>query len=209
MKTPTTVQNASTVSQAVIKRRITSTVIDMVLVTMLGLVLNRVTGTRLMGTGVTLLLVGAVYGIIQGETGASPGKAFTGLKLVNEQGDPPGTGPALIRLAAWVVDGLPCLGLLGMILIRFSPTHQRVGDTITRTFVVPARPEVEDLAVPAVLLAPGPAPERYMSGGERQDFDPIWDGKVEAYVQWDPTNKRWMKYDDAFGDWVPVEPELG
>ncbi len=58
------------------------------------------------------------------------------------------------------------------------------------------------------LVAPGPAPERYSGNGEeRQDFDPIWDGKVQAYVQWDPTEKRWMRYDDTFGDWLPVEQE--
>ena len=30
---------------------------------------------------------------------------------------------------------------------------------------------------------------------------------VQAYVQWDPSQKRWMKYDESFGDWIPVEPD--
>lgn len=207
MKTPSLVKNATTVSQAVLKRRVIAVVIDGMMVTMLGLVLRSATGSQFMASGITLLVAVAVYGIVQGETGSSPGKAMMGLKLVNERGRPPGSGQALIRLGAWVVDGLPCFGALALVLIWFTPTHQRVGDTITRTFVV-SRLDEDDDAPSHPLAAPGPAPERYSAGGEeRQEFDPIWDGKVQAYVQWDPSQKRWMKYDESFGDWIPVEPD--
>lgn len=206
MKTPTLVKNASTTSRAVLQRRLTATVIDGVLMSVLGLVVRSATGSQLMAAGVTGLVAVGVYGIVQGETGSTPGKAFTGLKLVNERGRPPGAGPAMIRMAAWVVDGLPCFGLLGLVLIWFSPTHQRVGDTITRTFVVSTFEDEEEEV--HNVVAPGPAPERYNGGGEeRQDFDPIWDGKVQAYVQWDPAQKRWMKYDESFAEWLPVEPD--
>lgn len=191
---------------AVLKRRIGAIAVDMALVTMLSLVLRSVVGPGMMSFGILAVFTIAVYGVVQGETGSSPGKAFFGLKLVNEKGNPPGTGPALIRLAAWVVDGLPCLGILGCVLVWYTPTHQRIGDTITRTFVVSNRDEPEEPA--AAVIAPGPAPERYSSGDEqRQDFDPIWDAKVGAYVQWDPAEKRWMKYEDASGAWEPVEAD--
>lgn len=207
MKTPTLVKNSSTTTSAdVLRRRLGAMVIDGLIVGVLGLVVRNATGSQFMAAGVTLLFAAGVFGIVQGETGATPGKAFTGLKLVNETGRPPGAGPALIRMAAWVVDGLPCVGALGAVLIWFTPTHQRVGDTITRTFVVSKFDDEDEDTQP--LVAPGPAPERYSGNGEeRQDFDPIWDGKVQAYVQWDPTEKRWMRYDDTFGDWLPVEQE--
>jgi uncharacterized RDD family membrane protein YckC len=206
MNAMTTSPNAVTASLAVLKRRVTATVIDLVLMTVLGLVVRSVAGSDTMAVGMVGLIGVAVYGIVQGETGSTPGKAFTGLKLVNERGRPPGAARALIRLAAWAVDGLPCFGAFGLLLIWFSPTHQRVGDTITRCFVISSREEPEEDV--QLAEAPGPAPERYSSGDEeRQDFDPIWDAKVHAYVQWDPAEKRWMKYDDFGGDWVPVDPD--
>lgn len=190
-----------------VKQRVIGLAIDGAVVTMTWLVLRQVVGQGVMAFGLLALLSVAVFAIVQGETGVSPGKAMTGLKLVNDRGRPPGAVPALIRLAAWAVDGLPCVGLFGVLLIWFTPTHQRVGDTITRTFVVSTRTDGAPADGAAVAPAPGPAPERYNAIGEdRQDFDPIWDGKVEAYVQWDPTEKRWMKFDEPSGDWVPVEP---
>ena len=132
----------------------------------------------------------------------SPGKGFTGLRLVNETGRPPGTGKALVRLAAWAVDGLPCLGLLGMALIWFTPTHQRLGDTVTRCYVV----GVDGDGLPDDL--PGQNGRKESAGGDadqRRRFDPIWDSKVGAYVQWDPAGKRWMCYDDQYDSWSPVD----
>lgn len=205
MKSPTLTPSATTTSAAVAKRRLGATAIDAALIGMVWMVLRRTVGPGIMTFGVTFVLTVAIHAVIQGETGTTPGKSFFGLKLVNDKGRTPGTGPAMIRLAAWALDGLPCLGICGALLIWFTPEHQRIGDTITRTRVVSSTPTIEQ---PETLReAPGPAPLRYTGGDEeqRQDFDPIWDAKVEAYVQWDPTGKRWMKYRDDGGDWVPVE----
>lgn len=206
MTSTTILPNATVTGPAVLKRRLGSVAIDFALVTLVWFVLRHLVGTGLMTVGLVGLLVVAVFGIVQGETGISPGKAFLDLKLVNEKGHPPGAGPALIRLAAWAIDGLPCFAVLGVLLIWFTPTHQRIGDTITRTFVVSSRRVEADPA--QELAAPGPAPERYSAGDqeERQDFDPIWDSKVQAYVQWDPSEKRWVKYLELDDIWVPVDP---
>ncbi len=206
MSSTTLHQNATASTTAFLQRRIAGVAIDMALMTMIMLVLRQILGTGIMSVGLMTVLAVAVHGVVQGETGVTPGKAIMGLKLVNEQGRPPGTGPALIRLAAWSVDGLPCLGAFGILLIWFTPTHQRVGDTITRTFVVSSTEESAD-GQPTPTVAPGPAPDRYTGGDEelRQDFDPIWDTKVQAYVQWDPAEKHWVKYDNEADAWVLVE----
>lgn len=187
------------------QRRVVGVAIDMAIMVMVALLLRRVVAGALMQNGLVLLVAVAVHGVVAGETGVSPGKAMVGLKLVDQMGRPPGTVRSLIRLAAWVVDGLPCLGLFGVLLIWFTPNHQRVGDTITHTYVVSTR---EEDARSTASVVPGPAPDRY-SGGEqeRQDFDPIWDGKVQAYVQWDPITKRWMQFSNDHEAWIPVEPD--
>ncbi len=188
-----------------VKRRVTGVAIDMALMFMVFLVLGRLVEGALMRYGLMLLLAIALHGVVAGETGVSPGKAMVGLKLVDQKGRPPGTVRALIRLAAWAVDFLPCVGLFGVLLIWFTPNHQRVGDTITHTYVLSTR---EEDAGSTDSSVPGPAPDRY-SGGEqeRQDFDPIWDGKVQAYVQWDPITKRWMQFSNDHEAWIPVEAD--
>ncbi|MFN0026650.1 MAG: RDD family protein [Acidimicrobiales bacterium] len=185
-----------------VKRRVTGIAIDMAILFMVFLVLRQVVSALAMSLGLVLLMAIALHGIVVGETGLSPGKALVGLKLVDQKGRPPGTALALIRLAAWLLDGV---GLFGVLLIWFTPNHQRVGDTITHTFVVSTREE--DTAAPR-LVVPGPAPDRYSGGeAERQDFDPIWDGKVQAYVQWDPITKRWMQFSSEQDAWIPVEAD--
>ncbi len=198
--TPPATTNAG--ASDLVKRRVAGVVIDMAIIVMVALVLRQVVAGTVMQFGLMLLLSIALHGVVAGETGLSPGKAMVGLKLVDQNGKPPGTQRALIRLAAWLVDGL---GLFGVLLIWFTPNHQRVGDTITHTYVVSTR-DVE--AGSTTPIVPGPAPDRY-SGGEqeRQDFDPIWDSKVQAYVQWDPITKRWMQFSNEHEAWVPVDPD--
>jgi len=203
MTSPTVPSIAEPASPTLVKRRVLSTVVDGLLLGVLLLVLRRVIGPGFMAPAVTAIIAAAVFGVVQGETGVSPGKALTGLRLVNETGRPPGTGKALVRLAAWAVDGLPCGGLLGLGLIWFTPTHQRLGDTVTRCFVVGADgPGVpEDLAGHGGRIDP-----RSADAEHRRRFDPIWDSTVGAYVQWDPAGKRWMRYDDQYDEWTPVDP---
>ena len=201
MTSPTVPSLTEPASQTLAKRRVLSTVVDSLLLGLTLLVLRRVIGPGFMAPAVTAIVAAAVFGVVQGETGLSPGKALTGLRLVNEAGRPPGTGKALVRLATWVVDGLPCAGLVGLGLIWFTPTHQRLGDTVTRCFVVGS----DGSGLPEDPTGGGRTDARSADSEPRRRFDPIWDSTVGAYVQWDPAGKRWMRYDDQYDEWTPVD----
>jgi len=204
MTSPTMQSSRTRISPSVLKRRVAALGIDLAVMVLVLLVARRLLGPGLGSLALVGLFATAVFGVVEGEIGTSPGKALMDLRLVNERGRPPGTAFALIRLAAWAVDGLPCFGGLALALIWFTPNHQRVGDLVAGTHVVSTREEPED-TTPTVM--PGPAPEHY-SGNDlptAQHFDPIWDAALEAYVQWDPVDKRWMKYDDVLGGWGPVD----
>lgn len=178
--------------------------VDGTLMTFLWLVLGTVAGGGLFRLAVWLIVGIAIFGIVQGELGTSPGKAVFKLRLVDEYGRPPGAQRALLRQAAWLVDGLPCVGVLGVLMVWFSPTHQRAGDIVARTFVIDAA-DLEDRPDPIVAAPPSPSPYRREEPEARADFQPVWDAKLNAYVQWDPQGKRWMRFDDESQDWVAFE----
>ncbi len=203
MTSPTVPRSRLTPGFTLLTRRTVAFGIDLAMVVVAVLVARRLLGTGFGSLAMVALVLTAVFGVVEGETGFTAGKALLDLRLVNERGQPPGTTVAIIRSAAWVVDGLPCLGALALALIWFSPKHQRIGDLLTGSRVISTRDEP---AEPAPTAGPGPAPEHYSLTVEQetQHFDPIWDDALAAYVQWDPVERRWMKYDDALGGWGPV-----
>jgi uncharacterized RDD family membrane protein YckC len=200
-------QTATAASPAILKRRVVGMGIDMLAMAAVWFTLRQTVGAGATTFAVVVVVAIAVFAVVQGETGVTPGKAVAQLQLVNEYGRPPGAIPALLRLAAGIVDYFPCMPLIGPLLIWFTPTHQRIGDTITRTYVVP-KPGTEEPAKVIEVTPPpptGPAPAPYRNEDERTDFNPIWDAKVNAYVQWDPAGKRWMQFDDASQGWTPID----
>lgn len=209
------VHKAAATDTSLLTRRFAGMGIDLVVLLLPFLAVRALVPGRAMALVILTVLAIALFGIVQGETGTTPGKSVMGLRLVNEHGRPPGTAMALLRLAAWAIDALPCLGLIGALLVWFSPTHQRVGDTITRTFVLGPDPDGDRENDPEgnpdgdtrAGAQRGPAPAPYQSVQERQDFKPLWDRKVDAYIQWDPAMKRWMKYDEQTQNWTPVRGE--
>src|SRR5262245_5107942 len=82
---------------------------------------------------VWLLLTGVVYGlavfvIIQGLTGATPGKAIVGVRTVSQSGDKPGLGRALVRWLLWVVDWFPwccVVPVVGGVCMLTTKGHKR------------------------------------------------------------------------------------
>jgi uncharacterized RDD family membrane protein YckC len=67
--------------------------------------------------------------------GATTGMRWLGLKIVTLRGAQPSLRDYFLRWFLMVVDGM-FLGLLGALLIAFSPRNQRLGDMVTRTVVV-------------------------------------------------------------------------
>ncbi len=74
--------------------------------------------------------------LLEGMLGGTIGKLILGMRIVNERGENPGIGAALIRNLLRIVDFLPLFYLLGMILVATSQRKQRLGDRVAGTYVV-------------------------------------------------------------------------
>jgi uncharacterized RDD family membrane protein YckC len=86
--------------------------------------------------GLLVLLYLAVFVVVQGLTGASPGKALLGIRVVRHDGTSPGLLRSIVRAAAWVVDGLALLVPIALWSAWLTPGHRRVGDWVAGTFVI-------------------------------------------------------------------------
>ena len=91
--------------------------------------------------------------LLQAFTGWTPGKLIAGIRVVREDGGPPGLAKALVRWVLWIVDGFPYFipGLVGFITALTTPGHRRVGDMAAKTFVV------RRAAAGAPVILPGQA----------------------------------------------------
>lgn len=79
----------------------------------------------------------ALFVILQGITGGSPGKLLFGLRVVDRYGTKAGIAKSLARTLLWVVDAAPwIIPLVGPIAAFTSDGHRRVGDLATGTYVV-------------------------------------------------------------------------
>jgi uncharacterized RDD family membrane protein YckC len=89
---------------------------------------------------VSPFLIGAVlvmFVLVQGWTGVTLGKLFTGLKVVGPDGRAPGPRRALIRTAFIVVDALPfVVPFLGPLVALCNKAHRRIGDSVADTTVI-------------------------------------------------------------------------
>lgn len=165
-----------------------------------------------------------LYAALQGATGRTPGKALFGVKVVDEQGGPPGFGRSLGRTALWIVDGQPCgIPLVGFITGLTTKGHRRVGDMACTTYVVDkghtGAVVVPDLAAaatgpyggspggggaawgpaPPVSGEPGPAPPGDSTPAESTpggSAPPAYD------PQWDPTRGTYIVWEPQRGQWL-------
>jgi uncharacterized RDD family membrane protein YckC len=85
-----------------------------------------------------LLPVVLIAGIVQGRTGRTPGKLVTGLRLVRNNGRPPGWVRMAFRGVAGVVDMIPLLPVVGLVAVLSSDGRRRFADMATGTRVVRA-----------------------------------------------------------------------
>jgi uncharacterized RDD family membrane protein YckC len=167
----------------------------------------------------------AMYVLLQGLTGWTPGKLVTGLRTVGEDGRRPGLGKALIRWVMWVVDGLPFfLPLVALITGLTTKGHRRVGDMAAKTFVVRAGAAGAPIVVPG-LTAPAP-PAGYSAGGWGSPPPPQsgaptgWGPTVDPGAGWGapsggttttaaPAGAPAPQWDEARGTYIQWDPAEG
>jgi uncharacterized RDD family membrane protein YckC len=91
--------------------------------------------------GLLVLFYLLVFVVVQGFTGASPGKALLRIRVVRPDGSPPGVLRSIVRALAWVVDGIALLVPVALWSAWFTPGHRRVGDWVAGTCVVHTGPD--------------------------------------------------------------------
>jgi uncharacterized RDD family membrane protein YckC len=118
-------------------------------------------GNGFSGAGVAVLIV-AVFLVQFGydvvfETraaGRTPGKRWTGLRVVKMGGAPVGFVASALRNILRIVDSLPGFYLVGMLSILFTRNNQRLGDLAAGTIVV--RERRQSTSLPAAVARPAP-----------------------------------------------------
>jgi uncharacterized RDD family membrane protein YckC len=91
-------------------------------------------------------------------SGRTPGKRWTGLRVVKLGGAPVGFLASALRNLLRIVDALPGFYLVGMLAILFTRNNQRLGDLAAGTVVVRERRQVTALpqaATPAATVDAG------------------------------------------------------
>jgi uncharacterized RDD family membrane protein YckC len=158
--------------------------------------------------------------ILEGLTGATPGKALIGIRVVDADGQRPGMLKAFLRLLAWVVDGFFCY-LVAFVTALSTRRHQRVGDFMAGTFVVrladvgrtvPEPVPVAAVAVarpvptatPSAVAIPGLAPAPTtppLASGTAATPAPATPSRPRADWYPDPTGEARLRYWDG-GAWT-------
>jgi uncharacterized RDD family membrane protein YckC len=71
--------------------------------------------------------------------GRTPGKRWTGLRVVTAEGAAVGPGASVVRNLLRLIDGLPGAYLVGIVMVALTRRHQRVGDLVAGTIVIRER----------------------------------------------------------------------
>jgi uncharacterized RDD family membrane protein YckC len=87
------------------------------------------------------------YAVLEGLFGASVGKALAGLRVTDLQSRRIGWQAVIVRNLARLIDVLPFTYVLGGVLTLATRRHQRLGDLLAGTVVVPV-PAVTGPALP-------------------------------------------------------------
>lgn len=90
------------------------------------------------------------YAVLEGLFGATLGKRVAGLLVTDVNGHRIGWQPAIVRNLARLLDVLPFAYLLGGILTLTTRQHQRLGDRLAGTVVVPGEAAVDPPLSPDV-----------------------------------------------------------
>ena len=104
-------------------------------------------GLAVAGLLVLLFLVQFAYDVLF-ETlasGRTPGKRWTGLRVVKVGGAPVGFLASVLRNLVRIVDALPGFYLVGILTVLFTRNNQRLGDLAAGTVVIRERKQVTAL----------------------------------------------------------------
>src|SRR2546428_4163927 len=140
-------------------RRVLALIADTVVISLLDAILNGTFGITRVTSGVATtvgsggytsvttqttvdwpwlaLLWVTYYVVLEGLFGASFGKRLAGLRVTDLEGRRIGWQAAIVRNLARLLDVLPFAYLLGGILTLATKRHQRLGDLLAGTLVVP------------------------------------------------------------------------
>jgi uncharacterized RDD family membrane protein YckC len=156
-------------------RRALALLIDLLILALAGWLLSTVYGVTTVTSGVAprpgaagsfsfetgqqvpwLLTLGTWLGyyiVLEGFFGATPGKLSLGLRVVSTELRRPSWGAVVVRNLFRLVDSFPFLYLTGGIAVMASARHQRLGDRVARTVVLPAHLAADAVRPRRALLA--------------------------------------------------------
>lgn len=113
-----------------------------------------------LGTGLILILFFAVewlYPIIfEARSGQTPGKKQMGIRVINDDGTPPGWQECMVRNLIRFVDFLPLFYGVGLISCFLNKDFKRLGDLAAGTLVVhdPIKKNDKELVPPNIAAHP-------------------------------------------------------
>lgn len=98
--------------------------------------------------------------------GQSPGKRWTGLRVIQDGGYPIGFTQAAIRNVVRLADFLPFAYIIGTLVMLFDSRSRRLGDLVAGTVVIKEQQEVSlstigSISIPATPSAPSPPGGQY------------------------------------------------
>lgn len=129
-----------------------------------------------------------VFILLQGLTGASPGKLVMGVRVVDPQGRRCGPVKALVRSLLWIIDGAPWFipGLVAFVTGLTSTGHRRVGDMAASTYVVARSSVGTPIQVGGAAGIPNYAPS-----GPQSAYGNAWAPNPSAPVSAPPGPPMW------------------
>lgn len=127
------------------------------------------TAVAILGGFVVLFGYDVVFEVAAG--GQTPGKRWTGLRVVDAAGGPVRLIPSVIRNLLRLVDFLPAFYLVAIVTIVASRRNQRLGDIVAGTLVVRERKNGPDATSRADVSSWVPRPAPQSPGGPAPGWD--------------------------------------
>jgi uncharacterized RDD family membrane protein YckC len=155
-----------------------ATIVDFILILIVVGVTLSVLNNVAPGTGVfvALALVSAYYVAMEGLLGQTIGKMLLRIKVVDESGNVPGIGKAIIRTLLRLIEINPILmgGIPAGVVVYSSSKRQRLGDMLAHTYVLRVA-DAEGVRMGTAVLPTGYAPQGppYGPGGAPQPGYPL------------------------------------